>query len=68
MKTISIEELAKYSNNYIALTLERTSIVASGKTIQDIENKLKELNLSQDENIVIEFVEPTDMYISPSCQ
>jgi len=68
MKQISIEELAKYSNQYIALTKGRANILASGRSIQDVENKLKKLDISQKENITIEFIEPTDMYISPLCR
>lgn len=65
MKAVSLEILSKYENQYIALSKDRAKIIASGKTIKDLEKKLGEMKIK---NAVIEFVEPLNAYLSPVCQ
>lgn len=63
-KTVSLEELALYSDQYIALTQDRVKIIASGKTIKELEGKLKKMNVK---NVIIHYVSPIDAYLSPVC-
>ena len=67
MKTISLDEQAKYSNQYIALSQARTEVLASGKTIKEVEKELDSMKNTPAGEIIIEYVEPIDMYISPIC-
>ena len=65
MKAVSLETLSQYENRYIALSKDRAKIIASGKTIKDLENKLEKMKIKK---TVIEYVEPLNAYLSPVCQ
>jgi hypothetical protein len=65
MKTVDIQTLAQYEDQYIALTLERTEILAAGKTIKEVEAKLAKRNV---EDAVIQYIPPTNAYLSPLCR
>ena len=65
MKLISLEELAKYEDQYIALSQNRVQIVASGKTVNELEKKLKKMKVT---SINIEYISPINASISPLCQ
>jgi len=65
MKAVSLEILSQYENLYIALSEDRAKIIASDKTIKNLENKLEKMKIKK---AVIEFVEPLNAYLSPVCQ
>ena len=64
MQKVSIEELAQFEDQYIALSEDRSKVLASGKTIKDLEANLKKLGIKE---AVIEFVEPAKAFLSPVC-
>lgn len=54
---------ANYQNKWIALSSDRANIVASGKTIKEVQKKLN----SKDQDIIITYVLPFNSYYSPLC-
>jgi hypothetical protein len=64
MKTISLEQLAKHENKYVALSKERSVIVASGKSIKEVATVLQERNIT---DVIIKYIAPIKKLLSPSC-
>ena len=62
MKIIDIKVLAQHENQYIALLHDRSKIIASGKSIKEVEKKLKNIKVK---DITLEFVTPLKSYLSP---
>lgn len=65
MKTINLQEIAQYADQYIALSIDKKKILASAKTIKEIHTKLEKMNKK---NTIIHYVPPLDVAISPLCQ
>lgn len=65
MKDIDINMLAKYGNQYIALSEDATKIFAAGKTVKQLQEKLERQHVK---NAVITFIPPTDKFLSPLCR
>lgn len=61
---LDINKLAKFENQYVAFTFDKSKVLASGPTIKEVEKKLKTNNIS---DIVISYVPPLSKYIAPIC-
>lgn len=64
MKSSVTEELIKYSDRWVATTLDRSEIVAIGDSISEVEKKVETTQLDLD-NLVITYVNPPDKFLSP---
>lgn len=65
MKQADLQKLAEHANEYIAVTTKNTDIIASGKTIKELEKKLEKQKIK---NIIIQYVPPVDKFLSPVCR
>ncbi len=54
--------LLSNQNNWIAVSSDKSKILASGKSIQEVEKKLGKLDIK---DAVITFVPPANRYLSP---
>lgn len=54
--------LLSNQNKWIAVSSGKSKIIASGKSIQEVEKKLSKLDVK---DVVITFVPPADRYLSP---
>ena len=54
--------LLSNQNKWIAVSLDKSKIFASGKSIQEVEKKLGKLDIKE---AVITFVPPANRYLSP---
>lgn len=61
MKTINLEEIAKYADQYIALSQDRTQILAGAKTIKELDKKLRKMKVKKTS---IEYIPPLDVALS----
>lgn len=62
---LDLDTLLKYANQWVGLTANRTSVIASGKSIIDVNKQLEKLNVK---DAVITYVLPSDQYVAPLCQ
>ncbi len=62
---ISIEELAKYSDQFIALSEDKNKIFTSAKTIKQLERKLGEMKIA---GIIIHYLHPIDKALTLLCR
>jgi len=51
-----------HENEWVALTPDRKKVIASGKTLEEVDIKLKE---KKQKNIILHFVPPFDGTIAP---
>ncbi len=65
MNQVSIEELAKYADQYIALSKDHTKIFTAAKTIKDLNMKIREMKIKDS---VLHYVRPLDGALSLLCQ
>jgi hypothetical protein len=65
MKQQDPQQLAKYSDKYIAFVGDILHVKAAGKTLAELHNKLKEQNITQ---ATITYIPPVDKAFSPLCQ
>lgn len=65
MKNISIEQLAKHENSYIAVTEDNTKILAAAKSIKELESRLQDLQIK---NAVIRYIGPLNKFLAPLCR
>ena len=65
MKTISLKTLAKYEDQYIALSKDKAKILASGKTIKELDKKLDKMKAKE---AIIDFIPPLNVSLSLLCQ
>ncbi len=61
---VPLEELAKYSDQFIALSEDRNKIFASAKTIKQLEQKLDKIKIA---GIIIHYVHPIDKALTLVC-
>lgn len=54
----------KYTNKWVAFNKDETKILASGKTIKDVEKKLDKID---EHASVITYILPMDRTFSPAC-
>ena len=54
--------LLSNQNKWIAVSSDKLRVLASGKSIQEVEKKLEKLDVK---DIVITFVPPANSYLSP---
>ncbi len=64
-KTVSIEELAKYSDQYIILSSDRTRIFAGAKTIKELDKKTEKMKIKGG---ILHYVPPIDRVLTLPCQ
>lgn len=65
MKTITIEELAKYSDQYILLSEDNTKILAAAKTIKELNKKSDKLKIKGG---VLHYIPPIDKALTLLCR
>ena len=65
MKKISVNKIIKNQNKYVVLTKDKSDILVSGSSIQDVEKKLSKLSIK---DVVITYIPPVDKYLSPLCR
>jgi hypothetical protein len=65
MNDQSLEQLLKYSDKYIAYVDEYLNIIASGKSIGDVENQLKDKGVK---DATITYIPPVNKTFTPVCQ
>lgn len=64
MKNINLKELAKYSDQYIALSKDKDTVIASNKSLKLLQ---VELEKKQIEGIIIHYIPPVEVVLSPVC-
>ena len=64
MKKATLKEIAQFEGQYIALTNQRSKVLAFGKTIKELEKNLKKLKIK---DATIEYVVPINTALSPLC-
>ena len=65
MKQQDPQELAQYSDKYIAFVGDILHVKAAGNTLAELHTKLKEQNITQ---ATITYIPPVDKAFSPLCQ
>lgn len=65
MKKIDVKLLAKHENQYIATSSDSDTVLASGKTIKEVEKKLEKNRIKE---AIIGFIPPINKAVSPLCQ
>jgi hypothetical protein len=61
MKTVALKELAKYANQYVALSEDRSKILASAKTIEALNKKIEKLDVKE---TILHYVPQLDSSLS----
>ncbi len=64
MKKKRYELLRKFEKKWVALDKNSSKVLASGKTIEEVEKGLKRI---KEKPSAIEYVMPFNSYFSPSC-
>jgi hypothetical protein len=64
MKSLSLTELAKFSDQYVALSADKTKILGSNKDLEKLQNDLETQNI---EDVIIHYIPPVDVVLSPVC-
>jgi hypothetical protein len=57
-----LKDLAKYTNKWVALSVDRKKILASANGIKELDKKVKSKNLKE---VIYSFILPQDKYYSP---
>lgn len=65
MKTINLKVLSKYEDMYVAWSKRTPKILASGKTIKELEKKLQKIKAKE---AIIDFIPPLNVSLSLLCQ
>jgi hypothetical protein len=65
MKQQDFLQLVKYSDKYIAFVGDILHVIASGTSMTEVHNKLKEQNIT---DATITYIPPVDKSFSPLCQ
>lgn len=64
MKKVDLKKLSKYDDEYVAFSTKSSKILAAGKSINEIEKKLKKLDIK---DAVIQYMPPLEKFLSPVC-
>lgn len=62
---MTIDTLLKYANQWVGLTANRSKVIASGKTILDVNQQLRKLKIK---DAIVTYILPSDQYVAPLCQ
>lgn len=65
MKKLDLKTLLKYTEKWIATKEGYRDILASGASIEEVEQKLKKAKIK---GATLTYITPPDKYISPLCQ
>ena len=65
MKNVDVKKIIKNQNKYVVLTKDKSNILVSGASIQEVEKKLDKLGIKDS---VINYIPPVDRYLSPLCR
>ncbi|QQG40830.1 MAG: hypothetical protein HYV37_00715 [Candidatus Levyibacteriota bacterium] len=65
MKKIDAKKLIKYEDQYVAFKGDKSSVLAFGITIKELEKKLDKLEIT---NAIISYIPPIGKSLSPLCQ
>ncbi|MBI2028128.1 MAG: hypothetical protein HYT07_00830 [Candidatus Levybacteria bacterium] len=65
MRKISVNKIIKNQNKYVVLTKDKSDILVSGASIQEVEKKLSKLSIK---DVVITYIPPVNKYLSPLCR
>lgn len=63
---ITFRKFKDFQNKWVAIDEKTEQVVASGKTISDVQKKAAKKNKRRD--IVLEYIRPFNSYLSPSNQ
>ncbi|MBA3723383.1 MAG: hypothetical protein H0W89_00620 [Candidatus Levybacteria bacterium] len=64
MKLISLQELAQYSDQYIAISQDNTKVFASNNNLETLQKELEKQHI---EGLAIHYIPPIDTVLSPVC-
>ncbi len=65
MRRLKLETVLKYTNKWVATKGGNSVILASGNSIEEVENKLKKQEIK---GATLTYITSPDKYISPICQ
>lgn len=65
MAKLDLKTFLKYANQWVGLTKDRSKIIASGKTLLDVNKQLEKLKIK---DAIVTYILPADHYIAPLCQ
>jgi hypothetical protein len=65
MKQQDLQQLAQYSDQYIAFVGDILHVIASGTSLTEVHNQLKEKNVTK---ATITYIPPVDKAFTPLCQ
>ncbi len=65
MNKLDLEILLKYASQWVGLNPSRSKIIASGKSLIEVNEQLKKLKIK---DAIITYVMPPDYYVAPLCQ
>ena len=65
MAKLDLDTLLKYANQWVGFTSNRSKIIASGKTILDVNQQLEKLKIK---DAIVTYILPPDQYVAPLCQ
>ncbi len=55
--------LINYENKWVALTPDRKTVIAAGRSYKEVDKKLKKM---KQEDVILTFVPPFDTFLSPN--
>jgi Family of unknown function (DUF5678) len=65
MKQQDVQHFVKYSDKYVAYVGDILHVIASGTSMTEVHNKLKEQNITE---ATITYIPPVDKSFTPLCQ
>lgn len=68
MKTISIKELARYSDQYIFLSKDGTKVLAADKDLKKLHEKMEKMSDKDTEGAALDYIPPIDVALSLLCR
>lgn len=65
MRNVDVKKIIQNQNKYVVLTKDKSDILVTGASIQDVERKLNKLGIK---DAVINYIPPVNKYLSPLCR
>jgi hypothetical protein len=65
MKQRNLQQFFQYSDKYVAFVGDILDVIASGKSMSEVQNKLKAQKIT---DATITYIPPVDKSFSPLCQ
>ena len=65
MTKLDLKTFLKYANQWVGLSADRSKVIASGKTLLDVNEQLMKLKIK---DAIVTYILPADQYIAPLCQ